>query len=157
MEEDLGRGHEDRDVSEDGVEVNGGPTIPLGELTFRAVRAGGPGGQHVNTSATKVELTWDVAGSPSLTDEERARLRDKLGTRIDERGTLRVVAGDSRSQHQNREAALERFAELVARALKKPKPRRRTKPPRAAKEARLKAKKQRSQVKKQRGRVEPGE
>lgn len=141
-------------MSDDVITIENGPAIPRAELTYRATRSGGPGGQHVNTSSTKVELTWNVATTPSLTDEQRARILEKLATRIDESGTLRVVAGDSRSQHQNREAATERFAELVAGALHRPKPRRRTKPPRASKEARLKEKKQRAEVKKKRGRVD---
>lgn len=144
-------------MSHDVFHIPGGVTLPRAELTYRATRGGGPGGQHVNTSSTRVELTWDVAGSRSLTDEQRARVREKLANRIDETGTLRLVASDSRSQHQNREAVTARFVDLLAYALKKPKPRRRTRPPRASKEARLRAKKQRSDVKKGRSRVDPRE
>ena len=111
----------------------------------------------MNTSSTRVELTWDVAASPSLSDEQRKRVQEKLANRIDESGTLRLVASDSRSQYQNREAVTARFVDLIAYALKKPKPRRRTRPSRASKEARLRAKKQRSEVKKGRGRVDPRE
>lgn len=148
-------GAADRAVSEDVILIEGGPAIPRAELNYRATRSGGPGGQNVNTSSTRVELTWDVTGSPSLTEPQRVRILDKLATRIDDSGTLRIVAGDSRSQHQNREAATERFADLVAQALRRPKPRRLTRPPRASKEARLKEKKQRAEVKKKRGRVDP--
>lgn len=127
--------------------------LPRSELTYRATRGGGPGGQHVNTSATKVELTWDVAASPSLTDEQRQRLLKKLETRLDGAGVLRLTEGGSRSQHQNREAVTERLAEVVERALRRPKPRKKTRVPRRAKEARLKEKKQRARVKKLRGEV----
>jgi ribosome-associated protein len=144
-------------MSDDIIQIEGGPAIPRAELTYRATRSGGPGGQHVNTSSTRVELTWNVTASPALTDEQRTRILEKLATRIDDTGTLRVVAADSRSQHQNRETATARFAELVARALVRPKPRRATRPPKASKEARLEEKKQRGEVKKKRGRVDPGE
>ena len=141
----------------DVVTIDGGPDIPAAELTYRATRGGGPGGQHVNTSATRVELTWDVAGSPSLDEAQRARLLKKLASRLDESGTLRLVASDSRSQHQNREAVTERFAELIAEGLRKPKPRKRTRVPRAAKRARLDAKKKQSEKKRRRGPVQPDE
>ncbi|MGH7444911.1 MAG: alternative ribosome rescue aminoacyl-tRNA hydrolase ArfB [Longimicrobiales bacterium] len=144
-------------MSDDVLRIAGGLTVPRAELTYRATRGGGPGGQHVNTSSTRVELTWDVAGSPSLDNEQRARLLKKLENRIDETGTLRLVASDSRSQYQNREAVTLRFTELIAYGLKQPKPRKRTRPPRASKEARLRAKKQRGEVKKRRGRVESEE
>jgi ribosome-associated protein len=144
-------------VSPDVLHIPGGVTVPRAELTYRATRGGGPGGQHGNTSSTRVELTWDVGGSPSLDDAQRARVRERLANRVDESGTLRLVASESRSQHQNREAVTARFVDLLAWALKKPKPRRRTRPTRASKEARLRAKKQRSEVKKGRARVDPRE
>ena len=144
-------------MSHDVLHIIGGVTIPRAELTYRATRGGGPGGQHVNTSSTRVELTWDLAGSPSLSDEQRERVRERLANRVDEVGTLRLVASESRGQHQNREAVTARFVDLLAFALKKPKPRRRTRPTRASKEARLRAKKQRSDVKKGRARVDPRE
>lgn len=127
--------------------------VPRAELTYRASRSGGPGGQHVNTSSTRVELAWNVESSPSLTDAQRALLREKLANRINAEGELLLVAGSSRSQHQNKEEATERFVELVREALHVPKPRRRTRPPRAAKEERLQEKKRRSEVKKMRGPV----
>ena len=131
--------------------------VPRAELDFRASRSGGPGGQHVNTSSTRVELTWDVAGSPSLTEEQRARVLDKLANRIDGGGVLRLAASEHRSQHQNREAAVERFVELVRGALHVPKPRRKTRPTRASREVRLQSKKRRSEVKRMRGSVRPDE
>ena len=124
--------------------------IPLGELEIRATRSAGPGGQHVNTSSTRIEVVWDVAASPVLTDEQRARLLARLATRLDTSGRIRIVAGARRSQLQNREAALERLAELVAAALVVPKRRKPTKPTRASKERRLTAKRQRGARKRDR-------
>jgi len=124
--------------------------IPDAELAFRATRSGGPGGQHVNQSSTRVEVRWQVTTSPSLTDSQRDRLVEKLGSRIDSRGFLHVVAEERRSQLQNREAAVERLNELVRTALKKPKLRKKTKPSAAAKRKRLEAKRKRSIQKQQR-------
>ncbi|MCU0621699.1 MAG: aminoacyl-tRNA hydrolase, partial [Gemmatimonadales bacterium] len=95
--------------------------IPAGELEWRATRSAGPGGQHVNTSATRVELVWDVARSAALSEALRARLLARLGPRLDARGRLRVVSSRRRSQLQNREAARDRLAELVAAAAAVPK------------------------------------
>lgn len=119
-------------------------SIPRSELSFRATRAGGPGGQHVNTSSTRVELLWNAEGSRSLSDEQRARLRERLGSRLDGQGNLRVVASAFRSQTRNREDAEERLAVLVRRALLVPKVRKKTRPSRAAKEKRLQSKRERS-------------
>lgn len=127
--------------------------IPLGELGYRASRSGGPGGQHVNTSSTRVELTWNVAGSAAFTEELRDRLLARLGNRIDSSGVLRLTASGSRSQWRNRQDVTERFCRLVADALREPKPRKRTRPPRAATEARLREKRQRSNLKRDRGPV----
>jgi ribosome-associated protein len=135
------------------IAVNPGLNIPRAELDYRATRAGGPGGQHVNTSSTRVELLWNVDTSPSINDEQRARLRLKLRKRIGEDGVLRLTSAGSRSQHQNKEDVTRRFANLLEQALRIPKPRKKTKVPRAMKEARLKAKKNRSRVKQQRGKV----
>jgi ribosome-associated protein len=127
--------------------------IPLAELDFRATRSGGPGGQHVNTSSTRVELIFNVAASPSLTDAQRARIMERLATRIDGSGVLRLGSSAQRSQYQNREDVTARFAKLMADALRERKPRKKTKVPRAAKEQRLQQKKKRAQVKKHRGPV----
>ena len=139
---------------DDDVVIRPDLSIPRAELTFRATRSGGPGGQHVNTSSTRVELLWDVAASPSLSDEQRARVMTKLAKRIAEDGVLRMTSSGTRSQHQNKEEVIERFARTIERALHEPKPRRKTKPPKAAKEERLKQKKAQSKKKKTRGRVE---
>jgi len=130
-------------------------TIPLEELSFRASRSGGPGGQHVNTSATRVEVRWNVTGSPSLSDEQRQRLLERLGGRIDARGNLRVVADERRSQLRNREAALERLNSLVSDALKPRKKRKKTRPPRAADERRLDEKRRRGNAKRDRRPADP--
>ncbi|HEX6924323.1 MAG TPA: alternative ribosome rescue aminoacyl-tRNA hydrolase ArfB [Longimicrobiaceae bacterium] len=129
-------------------------SIPRSELSFRASRAGGPGGQHVNTSSTRVELVWDVLDSPSLTEQQRKRVLDKLANRINSEGQLLLAEGGSRSQLQNRQRVTERFVELLAEALQVPKVRRKTKPPRSAREERLKAKKRRSEIKRLRGPVD---
>lgn len=124
--------------------------IPVAELSFRATRSGGPGGQHVNTSSTRVELWWHLDRSPSLSAEERARVRGRLGTRLGEDGWLRVVAADTRSQAQNRQAAVSRFRDLLEQALKVPKARKATRPTKAAKERRLVAKRHQSVRKRER-------
>lgn len=124
--------------------------IPKSELTFRASRAGGPGGQHVNTSSTRVELVWDVAGSPSVTETQRRRIRSKLANRVSQEGLLQLADASTRSQHRNREAVTERFRELLEEALTVAKPRKKTKPTRASRERRLQSKKQRSEVKRMR-------
>ena len=100
--------------------------IPRNELSFRATRAGGAGGQHVNTSSTRIELLWDLRRSIAVDDEQRERLRTKLAARLDSDGMVRVVASDRRSQRQNRIAAEERLAALVRHALVLPKARRAT-------------------------------
>ena len=124
--------------------------LPLAELEFRASRSGGPGGQHVNTSSTRVEVWWDIAASPSLTDEQRARLLSRLATRLDGAGRLRLVSSSTRSQLRNRADATERLRDVVANALAMRRPRRRPKPTRASKLARVEAKRRRSAVKRER-------
>jgi ribosome-associated protein len=133
------------------LRVNDELVIPLGEFSFRVSRSGGPGGQHVNTSSTRVELVWSVENSPSLSHEQRKRLLEKLPNRINAAGELLLVESGSRSQHQNREVVTERFRRLLADALLVPRPRRKTKPTKASKEERLQQKKRRSEVKKLRG------
>lgn len=138
-------------MSKEGVlEVNEGLAIPRSELEYRASRAGGAGGQHVNTSSTRIELLWNVLRSAALDDERRARVAARLATRIDGEGWLRVVSSARRSQQQNREAAEARLAELVRGALVVQRRRRPTKPTRASKEARIRAKRKRSETKRMR-------
>ena len=124
--------------------------IPLFELDYQASRSGGPGGQHVNTSSTRIEVWWDVANSPSVTPEQRAQLLARLGPRLDSNGRLRLVSSGSRSQLRNREDVTERLRSVVADALIVRKKRKATKPSRAAKAARLEAKRQRSSTKQRR-------
>lgn len=132
---------------DDGLRVNESVVIPRAELLFRATRAGGPGGQHVNTSSTRIELLWNARSSAALDDHARERILAKLASRVNAEGGIRVVASDSRSQRQNRVRAEERLAELVRKALVVPKKRKATKPSRAAKTARLEEKKRRSETK----------
>jgi ribosome-associated protein len=127
--------------------------IPRAEVSFRATRAGGPGGQHVNTSSTRVELWWNFGTSTAPTAEQQALLAERLGHRIDQEGWLRVVESGSRSQLRNKEAVTERFLALIAQALRPPKPRKATKVSRAQKARRLETKRQRANVKKLRGKV----
>ena len=138
------------DQSLDGIRVNEQVVIPRDELVARATRSGGAGGQHVNTSSTRIELVWNVQASRALTDEQRERVLQKLSSRLDGDRNLRVVASDRRSQRQNRESAESRMAELVREALVVPKKRRPTKPSRAAKQARLDSKRRLSEKKRER-------
>lgn len=134
-------------AGDDALIINERLSIPRHELFARASRAGGAGGQHVNTSSTRIEILWNPRTSAALDDETRARLLEKLATRIDSEGLIRVVASDRRSQRQNRESAEERLAELVRKALVIPKKRRPTKPSRASKERRISEKKKRGETK----------
>ena len=125
-------------------------TVPYDELEIKATTGGGPGGQHINKSSTRIELRWNVFASRSLTDEQRARLKNKLGRRIDSKGNIRVVCGAHRSQQRNKDIAMARLNQTVTRALKPVKPRKKTRPSRAQREQRLKEKRSRSNVKRQR-------
>lgn len=122
--------------------------IPPGELTVRASRASGAGGQHVNKTSSRVEVVWNIAESLALTPEDRSWLLRKLASRLSADGSLRVVASDTRSQLRNRDIAMERMAEVVRAALVRPKKRKATKPSRSALRARVEAKKRRSLKKK---------
>jgi ribosome-associated protein len=134
-------------VNEDRIQIGHDLSIPPGELVYRTSRSGGPGGQHVNTSSTRVELVWDVEASPSLTVEQRARIRERLANRISAEGRLMIASSATRSQHRNRADVTERFVSLLREALHVPKPRIKTRPGRAAREERLRAKKHRSRTK----------
>jgi ribosome-associated protein len=132
------------------LEVTPELALPLAELEYRASRSGGPGGQHVNTSSTRMEVWWDVASSPSLSADQRARLLDRLGSRLDSNGRLRLVSSATRSQLRNREDVTERLLTVLAAALAIPKKRTPTRPSRAAKAARLEAKRRRAATKQRR-------
>ena len=137
------------------LRVNDAVAIPRAELDVRASRSGGPGGQHVNTSSTRIEVTWNVRTSRALDDAQRTRVTAALASRLDSAGNVRVVASDTRSQLQNRVLAEGRLAALVRAALVVPRARKRTRPHRGAVEQRLEEKKRRSRVKRERR--EPGE
>jgi ribosome-associated protein len=127
------------------LDIGAARPLDESELEFRFTRSGGPGGQHVNTSATRVELVFDLTASQVLTDEERTLAARRLHSRLDGDGRLRVVAQDERSQSRNRRLAVERFCELMRDALRPPPPpRRATRPGRAAEERRLAGKRQAS-------------
>jgi ribosome-associated protein len=121
--------------------------VPVEELEFRVSRSSGPGGQSVNTTDSRVELRFDLAGSPSLPPEARARALRRLASRVDSSGTLRVVAQAQRSQLANRRAAVERFAELLGDALAAPKSRTPTRPTAGSRARRLEAKRRRASTK----------
>ena len=129
------------------LRVNGRLSIPRDEIEVQATRSGGPGGQHVNTSSTRVEVRWNVDTTRCLSAGEKARARAKLGARVDSNGAIRVTSSESRSQRRNRELAEGRLAELVRKALVVPRPRRATRPHAGAVEARLREKRERSERK----------
>lgn len=123
------------------LHVRGRLALPLSEITLRASRSSGPGGQHANVTASRVEAVFDVASSSSLSDAQRERLLARLGPRVV------AVAQDERSQSRNRELALARLAERLSDALAVPRSRRATRPTAASRERRLDAKRKASQRK----------
>jgi ribosome-associated protein len=129
---------------EEGIRVAEDTVIPLDEIRLRASRSSGPGGQHANVTASRIEAVFDVEESRALSDEQRDLLLRKLGPRVS------AVAQDARSQARNRELALERLRERLAQALRRPRPRRPTRPSRAARERRLDQKRRTSDRKRQR-------
>ena len=131
---------------DDVIRVAEGTEIPVDEIEFRASRSSGPGGQHANVTASRIEAVFDVDASDSLSEQQRALLKRKLGDRVT------AVAQDARSQARNRELALERLREKLEAGLRRPKPRRPTKPSRAARERRLDQKRRTSERKAQRRR-----
>jgi ribosome-associated protein len=130
----------------DGLSVVGGPEIPLAEIELKTSRSSGPGGQHANVTASRVEAVFDVEASSALTDAQRQRLLSKLGSRVS------AVAQDARGQARNRELALQRLAAKLAEGLREPKKRRPTRPSRAAKERRLEQKRRAGERKRTRRR-----
>jgi ribosome-associated protein len=137
-------------AAENLLQVNDALSIPRTELDVRVSRASGAGGQHVNKTSSRVEIFWNIQGSRALSEDQRARLLDRLASRLTTEGSVRIVASDMRSQSRNRNLAEERLAELVRRALIIPKKRRPTRPTKASKEARLDKKKRRSHTKRER-------
>jgi ribosome-associated protein len=137
-------------AAENLLRVNDAFSIPRGELDVRVSRSSGAGGQHVNKTSSRVEIFWNVRGSRALTGDQRARLLERLSSRLTTDGSVRIVASAMRSQTRNRDLAEEKLAELVRRALVIPKKRRATRPSKASREARLEEKKRRSHTKRER-------
>jgi ribosome-associated protein len=131
-------------VIEDPLPVTRSVAIPLAEIELRASRSSGPGGQHANVTASRIEAVFDVMASQSLSDEQKARIRARCGPRVT------AVAQDARSQARNRELALQRLARRLDAALHVPKPRRPTRAGAAARARRLEAKRQQSAKKRSR-------
>jgi len=127
--------------------INDQLSIPLTELSYRFSRSSGPGGQHVQKTSTRVELLFDVANSPSLSEAQRVQVTERLAQYLDSAGILHLVARSERSQLRNRQEVLARFQGLLSRALKRRKVRRSTRPTAASVQRRLRAKRQRGQIK----------
>jgi ribosome-associated protein len=136
--------------TENQVVINEELAIPESELSFSFSTSGGPGGQHANKAATRVTLSFDVAGSSSLDESQRERILARLGNRIGGDGTLKISASTSRSQYDNRQEVIARLQALLEEALRPRKKRRPTKPSRAAVEQRLETKRRHSQRKQER-------
>ena len=132
------------------LEIVANTQIDESELLFKASRSSGPGGQNVNKLNTRVTLLFDVVGSSGLSDEQKHRVLQSLSTRIDKQGVLRVVSQRFRTQAANRQAAIERFVQLLADVLAPRPVRRKTKMPAGARQRRLDDKKHRSRLKQQR-------
>jgi ribosome-associated protein len=134
------------------IKINNNLFIPEDELIFTASRSSGPGGQYVNKVSTRITLLFDIAGSPSLSAEQKRLIQAHLSTRISKTGVLRVIAQASRSQMVNKELARERFVELINQALHVNAPRRKTRVPAGVRQQRLDEKKHRARFKKWRAR-----
>lgn len=129
---------------DDSLEIGRGVAVPLNEVVLRASRSSGPGGQHANVTASRVEAVFDVAASRALSDAQKARMIERAGARVT------AVAQDARSQARNRELALERLRERLAAALARPRPRRPTRPTAASRRRHAKAKQHQATRKQQR-------
>jgi ribosome-associated protein len=141
----------DEPTTPPGLRVNDRLTIPFAEVTVRASRSSGPGGQHANVTASRVEASFDVRASATLSEAQRRRLLARRGPRVV------AVAQDARSQARNRELALQRLAERIAQALVVPKRRRATRPTAASRERRLTSKRRDAQRKRERRRPQNGD
>jgi ribosome-associated protein len=116
--------------------------VLISELNFKAIRSSGPGGQHVNKTASKVEVSFNLEASQALSETEKERLRNKLSSKISSEGNITLQCGETRSQHRNKGIVIERLITLLQQNLKVAKPRKKTKPSRGAIERRLKSKKE---------------
>lgn len=132
------------------IEINDHVSIPRAELEFSVSRSAGPGGQHVNKVSSRVSLHFDLEASVSLSDAQKERIRQRLSTRITRAGVFQLHCQAHRSQAQNRELAVERFAELLREALHRDKPRRKTRVSKTAKQRRMEDKRRRGAVKRTR-------
>jgi ribosome-associated protein len=137
-------------LSDGDLQVTNNLVIPEREIDFSASRSGGPGGQHVNKTSTRVTLAFDVENSEALNRKQKNMLWARLGNQITTDGLLKVSSGETRSQFSNREIARRRLAEMIRDALTPPKKRRPTRPPKAAKERRIQEKKKTAEKKAQR-------
>jgi ribosome-associated protein len=140
-------------MDEHSIQINSGLSIPLAELDFRYSRSSGPGGQHAQKSSTRVELLFNVLGSPSLSDTQRGKILKRLGGYVDSAGILHLVSQSERSQRRNKEEVIARFQTMMHKALKRRKRRKPSRPTAESKERRLKAKKERGQTKRLRRKV----
>ncbi|MDA3833832.1 MAG: alternative ribosome rescue aminoacyl-tRNA hydrolase ArfB [Spirochaetales bacterium] len=128
--------------------------IPLSQVKIRMIKASGPGGQHVNTSSTAVQLTFDVGECAQLMPQVRQRLRQIAGSRMSKNGVISIDCREYRSLERNKQAGLSRMADLIRQALVVPKKRKATKPTRGSQKRRLETKKKRSQTKASRGKTQ---
>ena len=129
-----------------GIQPDGGPFIPIAEIELKASRSSGPGGQHANVTASRIEARFDVAASTSLTEAQRQRITERLGP------VVTAVAQDARSQARNRDLALDRLEAKLSTALARRRKRRPTRPTRSSRERRLESKRRRSRTKRERRR-----
>jgi len=139
------------------IEISDRIFIPEDELSFTASRSSGPGGQNVNKVSTRVTLWFDIVNSPSLSEEDKERIVERLGSRVDKDGVLHIVSQQTRSQAENRVLVMERFVELLRAALKQVPIRKKTRVSKGAKLRRLEEKKQRGSLKKGRSERVPVE
>lgn len=135
----------------DDIIITSTVTLPAAELSFTASRSSGPGGQHVNTSDTRIQVRWNLENTTAMTEAQKNNLRRALQSRLTSEGDLILASDRHRSQKRNREEVIQRLAALIRENLEPPKPRRKSRPSQASKERRLAEKKRRSQLKKDRG------
>ena len=119
----------------------------INELSFKAIRSSGAGGQHVNKTSSKIELTFNLENSNALSKKEKERLKEKLSSKLTNENVLILFCEETRSQHRNKEIAIKRFLEIIKKGLTKPKIRKETKPSKASIQKRLE-KKQNNSIKK---------